>query len=237
MSVPGRPGAGFANSPWEGAKWMAVACMALNHVGLMWASPWQDCAFIAGRVSLPVFSLLVVYHLRHETEAKASRYLLRLLIWALVAQPIYAMLFSFGAWGRLNALATLASGVCLIYLADRLGPVAAAMGAWLVYEQGGWLEGGAWMPLGQLVAWYALRYSARAWPLCVWWIAVLAFGMNWQAMDGVTPMAWAAVVLTSLAMGVSPGISSRLPRLPGWLFYAFYPCHLAVILWLKSSWG
>lgn len=148
----------------------------------------------------------------------------------MLSQPLYGLLFFGAPFGRLNALATLACGVCLIYLSQRLGWLAALLAAALVWQQSPWLEGGAWMPLGQWLIWLGLRRWPRAWPVAVLAIAALGLGMNAAALGRVSAMAWAALALPPLAIAVSPPLSAWLRRWPRWAYYAFYPLHLALIL-------
>jgi hypothetical protein len=62
-----------------------------------------------------------------------------------------------------NALLTLASGVCLIYLARTCGVMLAGLAAAIVIGASAWLGGGAlldngaWMPVAQLLAWWLLQ--------------------------------------------------------------------------------
>ena len=127
---------------WEAAKWLAVLCMVANHSALALGMPWQDWGILMGRVSLPTFALIIVLRLESDTEARATRYLGHLLLWALIAQPVYALLFNHGYLWRLNALFTLACGVTLIFVARRFGWMAALAASAVVVTQSPWLEGG-----------------------------------------------------------------------------------------------
>jgi len=203
--------------------------MVLNHVALALPSPWLEIGVGIGRICLPIFSLLIVFNLNVETEARAGRYLSWLLGWALISQPIYALLFNSGFMWRLNALATLATGVALIYIARVYGMAMAVIAACVVINQAEWLEGGAWMPVGQLLAWYALSKQPSAKPFAIVTISVLAYGMNTHGLATLSMMAAIAMLATPLAMAASVRIAAYVPRLPRLFFYAFYPLHLTAI--------
>lgn len=219
----------MVKSPWEAAKCSAIACMFLNHVGLALPQPWPEIGVGVGRICLPIFSLLIVFNLRDETEARAGRYLTWLLGWALVSQPVYALLFNSGFMWRLNALATLATGVTLIYISRVYGMALAVTAACVVINQTEWLEGGAWMPVGQLLAWYLLskKPTAKLFAICT--ISILAYGMNTHGLMIPSLMGAIAVFATPLVMAASAQISAYVPRQPRLFFYAFYPLHLTAI--------
>lgn len=220
---------------WEFAKWAAVVCMLLNHIALAWPPPWAVLGSAIGSVSFPVFSLLIVFHLRHDPEARAMRYLGLLLFWGGLAQPVYALLLADWHLWRFNAMATLASGVCLIYLAQ-IGSVAlAGLAAGIVVAGSAWLDGGAWMPVAQLLAWYWLKRRPGDWPLAVVLVSALAFGMNNPGMSRVSVNAIVALLVTPWVIWVSPRWSAHVPRLPRMAFYSFYPLHLAAILAVHGS--
>ena len=214
---------------WEFAKWLALLCMLANHVALALLPPWHDLGSLIGRVSLPVFALLIVLRLRIDTEARALRYLKRLAIWGLIAQPVYQWLLYDGSPGRLNVLFTLMMGVGLIYLAQVATLRLALLAAGLVMLGTFWLDGGAWMPLAQLAAWLLLsRSPSRPWPAMLL-MSAMAAAMNIHPEYGPWHVLIAALAIP-LTVFLSPRLSARLPRMPGLMFYGFYPAHLAIIL-------
>ncbi len=213
---------------WEFAKWLALLAMLANHVALAMPSPWYEAGILIGRISMPIFALIIAYRLTANTEARAVRYLKKLLIWGLIAQPMYSLLLYDNGIGRLNALFTLAIGVCLIYLAQVVNFRLAAILAGLVIIGSPWLDGGAWMPIAQLCGWYWLtRHPDRVWPSAAL-MAVMAAAMNIHPEMSYLHclVAFMAIPLAILAPAQ---FSSKLPRMPGVVFYSFYPTHLAVI--------
>jgi hypothetical protein len=94
-------------------KMIAVVAMTIDHIG---ALLFPDALWlrIIGRLAMPIMAFLVVegYH----NTGNLKRYLLRLLIFAVIAQPVYRLAFPTG----LNVLFDLLVGLCLIWLVDRI---------------------------------------------------------------------------------------------------------------------
>lgn len=221
--------------------------MAFNHIGLVLPAPWPAIGVAFGRTSLPIFSLLIVFHLQRDTKARAGRYLGWLLFWGLLTQPVYALLFANWAPGCGNAMLTLASGVCLIYLATSSGVVLAGLAPVILIGASAWLDGGAqldgstlldggaWMPVAQLLAWWLLQRRPGKQVLAVVLVASMAIPMNLAAHHWVSIQPLAVLFGTPWLVLASPHLSGYLPRLPQLAFYSFYPLHLAAILALHGS--
>jgi hypothetical protein len=94
-------------------KMIAIIAMTIDHVGVLL---YPDALWlrVIGRLAMPIMAFLVVEGYHNTTNLK--RYLLRLLIFALIAQPVYRLAFPHG----LNVLFDLLAGLCLIWLADRI---------------------------------------------------------------------------------------------------------------------
>ena len=94
-------------------KMIAIIAMTIDHVGVLL---YPDALWlrVIGRLAMPIMAFLIVEGYHNTTNLK--RYLLRLLIFALIAQPVYRLAFPHG----LNVLFDLLTGLCLIWLADRI---------------------------------------------------------------------------------------------------------------------
>ena len=94
-------------------KIIAIVAMTIDHVG---ALLYPDALWlrVIGRLAMPIMTFLIVEGYHNTRNLK--RYLLRLLIFALIAQPFYRLAFPHG----LNVLFDLLAGLCLIWLADRI---------------------------------------------------------------------------------------------------------------------
>lgn len=208
----------------EGGKWLAIALMACSHVGGATGGHWMWPAFWLGRVCAPIFCFIIVARLSEKPEERSLSYLGRLSAWGVVAQiPFSAWLWNYSF--HFNVLPTLAFGVALIWIWLK-GYRAIALGL-----SAGFLLAAGSFDLGliappALLAGYLIYGRSPA-------LAALAISLSYAAAliyarpaDLVAP-AICLLVLPLLALcGM---IATRPARLPGWLFYAFYPVHIGLI--------
>ena len=141
-----RPSQAANNDGYDAAKIAAIALMAVNHVLLAWPMawhPWPYWGYLIGRPCVPIFTFIIAARLAEGPPERATRMLVRLIIWAIVAQPIYFALVGQFAM-RLSILATLAAGVALtlFYRKGEWAPV--AVGAIVLIAGNRWLDSGAW---------------------------------------------------------------------------------------------
>jgi Flp pilus assembly protein protease CpaA len=192
--------------PLEGLKWGMAALMVFDHVIFIF---FPDLTFlrIPGRLVWPMFAALMARQLAQGYPPE--RYVRRLLPFALLAQPFYALAFGFPLF-PLNVLFTLLSAALL---RAGWGPVALVLS--LLSES----------PPGILL----VELLARRKPL----LAALAHGA-WMWFSGWAPayalLGGGAVLLAwALAERARPG-----RRTPWWALYAFYPGHLALLAAVKG---
>lgn len=96
-------------------KVLAALLMVIDHVGLVFF-PDQLIFRYLGRLSFPLFAWLLGQGEKHTRDVYA--YLLRIVIWGLVSQPIYFLLFHNG---QLNILFTLTLGLIALSLPKLIG--------------------------------------------------------------------------------------------------------------------
>jgi hypothetical protein len=220
-----------ANDGLDAAKIAAIVLMTINHVLLAWPEPWPVIGYLAGRPCVPIFAFIMLARLADGPPQRAERMLGRLCVWALIAQVPYYLLTS--GWGmRANILVTLAIGAALIVLWQRrattpwvLVPIAAIAIALPFADR--WLDGGALMPVAQLIGLMIYRRNAD---LALAIVTVVAALHNLVSTPSM-PLAALTTLIAALLVWGSPRLASIAPRVPSWLFYAFYPAHLAAI-WL-----
>jgi hypothetical protein len=212
----------------EAAKLAALALMTVNHAFLGLADPWAHLAFLTGRPCVALFSTIMVLRLAEGDDARTVRALGRLFVWGAVAQPVYWLL-SRNLGLRLDILFSLAAGVGLIWLLQTRRPILALLAAAALAPAAPWLDGGALTPLAMAGGWLLLRRRPdRPWP-AIALIVAASVAHNLIA----TPDFWPGAVAVLAAPAILV-VAARLPlgvRLPGWVFYAYYPAHLAAI-WL-----
>ena len=219
----------------EWAKWAAVVLMVVNHATLNLAPGLQVVGLALGRPCFAIFASLVVLALSDAAPSRTARYLLHLTVWGLISQAVYAPLMGPTFGQPFNALISLALGVMLVQLHQGLHPMAAAV-ALLLFVLGadGHLDGGTWVPASIYLGWLAVRrWQLRPLTLCVA-VSLAMVGMNHWHGHLIWPIAIASAA-APLILLASVRMPCPAPRVPGWLFYAFYPAHLAVILALSGQ--
>jgi len=220
-----------ANDGLDAAKIAAIVLMTINHLLLAWPEPVSVIGYLVGRPCVPVFAFIMLARLADGPPERAERMLGRLCVWALIAQVPYYLLTS--AWGmRANILVTLAIGGALIALWQRraqapwvLVPIAAIAFGLPFADR--WLDGGAFIPVAQLLGFMVYRRSPDA-ALAI--VVVVAAIQNMVSTPSM-PLAAVTTLVAALLVWVSPRLAAITPRVPSWLFYAFYPAHL-LALWL-----
>lgn len=96
-------------------KVLAALLMVIDHAGLVFF-PEQLIFRYLGRLSFPLFAWLLGQGEKHTRDVYA--YLLRIVIWGVISQPIYFVLFHNG---QLNILFTLALGLIALFLPSLIG--------------------------------------------------------------------------------------------------------------------
>ena len=201
--------------------------MLSDHVHYVFFNRQLEWLYWLSRLVFPLFALIAAQNLELH-RANPKRYISRLLLYGLIAQPFYYWSFGFA---QLNVLFTLAVSVGAwwwlevtkargVDAVSRYAPVllTAVSAVFLEFNWAGVLA----VPV------YAALIKRGAW----WdWLAalVLSFGIVRFTAPWVMPLI--ALGLWMLASSL-PAVSSQ-PRRPSrWAqhaAYAFYPLHLAVI--------
>ncbi len=189
----------------ETLKWLLVLLMVLDHVARAWGWPpeWR----LPGRLVFPGFAALIAYHLSQGVSPE--KYLRRLFLFGLLAQPGYSLaLGSFPFW-PLNVLFTFL-GAALVASGRAYGWVVSLLSEF---------------PLGASLV-LATRgqapFSALALALSAW-----LFGWPlWVALGQGLAFLGFLALLPHLPKG---------RRTPWWSFYAFYAGHLWVLYLLKRA--
>jgi len=125
-------------------KLIAVAAMVVDHLGAL-VFPEALWMRVVGRFAMPVFAFLLVEGY-HQTR-HLGRYLSRLLVFAVVSQPFYHLVFPHG----LNVFFDLLAGALLIWATDRIrslwlvSAVVMAAGAAGIFLTLDWWHLGVWM--------------------------------------------------------------------------------------------
>ena len=217
-------------------KLIAVIAMTIDHVGAV-LLPEVGILRWVGRLALPIFAYCLMVGLTHTRNVK--KYLLRLLIMAVIAQPLFVWSFySEDFWGnicQLNTLFTLAMGLYAMWgLRER---------KWYRFLLGFILLGLIPCDYGLIsLVYMMIFYLCADKPLLAAGLAVLynvqgnyiLYNVDHPMYVNVGPIAlfvqFAAVLsLPLLCIPMKTGI-----RLNKWVFYVFYPLHLLVICLIRQ---
>jgi hypothetical protein len=215
----------------EGLKWAGLGLMLLDHINKYFYGERLSVVFDCGRIVMPIFGFVLAYNLARPSALASGvhrRMMVRLAIAGLAAVPACTMLNAFYvsayAWWPLNILFTLMLVVAITALIDRKGTRSyfAAAGIFLV---GGALVEYLWIGLLVcLAAWHFCRRASIP-RLGLWCLSIVL--LTW--VNGNT---WAILAVPIVLAG-----QRRLPLARHtWVFYAFYPVHLSLLLIVRRVW-
>ena len=222
----------MADGSLEAIKWAALVLMVFDHVNKYLYAEKLPVIFQLGRIVMPMFGFVLAYNLaRPDALARGvhGRMLYRLTLMGLAASPmciiLNGMFVTANAWWPLNILFMLLLVVSLTYLIDRGGAKCYALASALFILGGAFVEY-LWMGvLCCLGEWLFCREASPS-RLLLWFLGTLSLTV-------VNGNAWglAAIPIVLLAGRVA----LRLPRRT-WVFYAFYPAHLLLLLFVRQQW-
>lgn len=216
----------MTSSALEILKWCALVLMTTDHVNAAIFDRGQDWMFYAGRGAMPLFAAVFGYNLSRDrmTGEKLESLRNKLLIFGAIAYPFHVIALGQG-WARLNILFAFAvAAQCVIWL--RQGQYGTwtkelASAAGLIFASGFVLEFGWAAPLLVLAfAWFWIwPKQIHAWlGLCTAFTLLAVANGNWWGALSVP-------IIFSVADETVP-----FPRSP-WLFWIYYPVHLAALAW------
>ena len=206
-------------------KVLALALMLSDHIHYVFFNRQLEWLYWLSRLVFPLFALIAAQNLEHH-RANPKRYILRLLLYGVIAQPFYYWSFGFA---QLNVLFTLAVSVGAWWWLEsarargldtvsRYAPVLlVALGAvFLEFNWAGVLAVPIYAGLMRRGAWFD-------------WLAalVLSFGIVRFTAPWIMPIV--ALGLWMLASRFPAVSRQKRNRWSQHAAYAFYPVHLAVI--------
>lgn len=208
----------LADGTLEALKWLGLVLMALDHVNkYLLGGTWPEL-YMLGRLVMPIFGFVLAYNLARP-HALASgvhaRVMTRLLIFGALATPPFVGLVG---WWPLNILFMLLLATALIWLLAQDRGLARLAAAVLFLFAGAFVEFW-WFGVAYCVAaWAFCRHPSlgRALLLCLATLSLSSVNRNLGALAAL-PLLWAA-----------SQVQISLPR-SRWVYYAFYPGHLALI--------
>lgn len=204
-------------------KLLAMITMTLDHAGAI-LFPSNEILRLVGRLSFPIYCFLLSEGFVHTSSRK--RYLFRMGLWGVISEPVFDLAFRGNLWvpNHQNVFFTLFFGLCSLWLLTHFEKEkpAAAVGFLL-------------LPIFA-AEWFHTDYGAFGAALIV--VFYICRNQRVEALTGFALLNTGFSLLSSriqlaAAAAVLPLAfynGKRGPKLPGWIFYAFYPAHL-LVLW------
>ena len=213
-------------------QWIALVVMTLDHYVMIFhdASHWIH---YLSRFVYPVFAYLVVYNYLYRTSNQL-KYLGRLLLWGVISQPIYSWVFDLSFY-KFNILFTLFLGLTFLYIHTYLkarfhSHLALVLSSYFVLSL-------LFLGLGVFVSYYWFGLALLA-TFTYYFQNPSTFNLVYVAMNvtmlnvisgdlilALCALSFFLIVIASAKVAAESSIT----RLPGWIFYLYYPAHLAVL--------
>jgi len=222
----------IAEGTLQALKWGALLLMVLDHMNKYLYAERLPVIFQAGRLVLPMFGFVLAYNLaRPDALAKGihGRMMFRLALAGLAASPVVILLngplVAANPWWPLNILFTLWLVVAIIYLIARGGAGRYALALALFLLAGAFVEY-LWMGVLCCLGSWAFCRNANPKQALLWFLGTLSLTVvngNAWALSAIPLILWAS------------RLTFHIPRCQ-WIFYAFYPAHLLVVLGVRWLW-
>jgi hypothetical protein len=205
----------------DALKLVAIVSMTIDHVGAI-LLPQVGWLRIIGRVAFPLFAYQLAAGYLHTHNL--SRYVLRLAIWGLIAQPVYMIAFGVRPW-TLNIFATLLLGLLAIWGWDhhRWWAIALALGVGAIQ---------LWFPeIGPDYGLYGVLLCLASFVLFRHREQLVIGHALLHVLAGILFWPSQMYALASIPFILWPP-RLHMRRLPE-LFYAYYPAHLALLVLVR----
>ena len=233
----------------NGLKLFAMAVMLIDHLAYAWNL--QDVSFdvyylmrVIGRLAFPIFAYMIAVGARHTRDIR--KYLLRLLVFALLSEVPFDLAFGFAGegqwieWAHQNVFFTLFFGLltlaALRLFRERLGrfymiPSVAVL--LLLMLAADFLNTDyADMGVLSIFLFYVFADKKPAVRSAGFALAILVLAFDWKTLINITELfALAALIPILLHNGQKGAKMNR------WIFYAFYPGHILLLYLLKLLLG
>jgi hypothetical protein len=198
---------------------VAALTMLIDHIGAVFFPTVIGFRAI-GRLSFPLFAFGIAQVVTYTSDFR--KYFMRVLIAAVISQPVYLQVFEVSS---LNPLFMLAWGAVALYFWREEKKAFAGillLGSYFADMSYGWY--GVWTIF--FFGFYGFKDS-----LCFYGQVII------NVLYGLTRGAWVQI-LSLFAFSFLDG-KWRIPllskKMPRYFFYAFYPLHLLVLLGIKMA--
>ncbi|MGD0804242.1 MAG: TraX family protein [Candidatus Bathyarchaeia archaeon] len=203
-------------------KWLALATMTIDHIGLV-LYPQFLILRIIGRLAFPIFSYLLV--LGMESTHDPRRYFYRMLGFAFLSQIPFAIANEIPIWQHLNIFFTLSLGIILIYSLEKnnilfIIPFVASIIIPVDYGIYG-------------LATILFLHEMRSFK---WTGVAFLVSMNLLLIPFASYQPLALLALPIILLHINGKLNftllkkeTKYPKITRYFFYAYYPIHLLVL--------
>lgn len=196
---------------------MAALIMVVDHIGIMFF-PGEMGLRLIGRLSFPLFAFGIAQGVTYTSNF--PKYLFRILLAAVISQPIYERAFYNT---NLNPLFTLAFGAMVLWFFRKGQKEQFLAMVLLVFSF--WLKSSySWYGVATIF-FYGFYYCAKE---------VSFYGqMALQVIYGLLTGVWIQS-LSLFAFPIAGRVLKRTVHLPKYFLYVFYPLHLVILMAIRG---
>lgn len=184
-----------------------------------------------GRIAFPIFAFMVAEGFLRTRNVK--RYMLRMLIFAVIAQVPYSIMLSDIGVFQINVIFTLFFGLASVYAIDKGSPLLSMLApvAFAMIAEFANFDHGAFGVL-MVIAFLYTRNNKLHRNISAS-VLILLFSLSYMLRYGVNYYGWVIILFYLLPLPIinlynkKKGISNVFSR---WFFYFFYPLHIAALV-------
>lgn len=214
----------------NGLKIMAIISMLVDHIGYTFY-PHLIWLRIIGRIAFPIFAYFIA--VGYEKTENKRKYLIRLLIFAVISQYPYSLFAGVGLFKELNIFFTLSAGLAAIWCMDNkneairiIVPLSLAVLCEILNSDYGMYG------VALIIIFHKFKDIK---PLTT---AVIALNAAFFLLAVSSGNSWQKSLVQSFSITALVPIfiynSEKGSNSFKWLFYTFYPLHLAIIFVINS---
>lgn len=223
-----------SNAALTALKLIGIVAMLIDHYNSFVKPEYSPFLFEVGRLALPLFVFVLGYNLARVPTAKMPKIMLRLLLFGVIATPLYNLLDAgLWYWWPLNILFTLLVATGTVYLLSVPVPsrfvIPVRLAAVLVFAGAGSMVDYFWVgPALVVVIWRLFSPVSRI-ERVILYVSLLQLSVLLCLLnDSLAALLTLPVILVLLLLYQD----AQLPRMK-WFFYWFYPGHLLALLLVK----